>query len=140
MTFQTVTLQVPETIYQSASRTARAVKRPLEEILITVLKSSLPPLEGLPQGIIKELTALESFGDKQLWEVARSTLPDSRQRPLSRLLQKNQAGKLKDHERQKLDELIADAERLMLRKARAYVLLKWRGHAPAAVIEREHMT
>jgi len=140
MTFQTVTLQVPETIYQSASRTARAVKRPLEEVLITVLKSSLPPLEGLPQGIIKELTALESFDDKQLWEVARSALPDSRQKPLSRLLQKNQAGKLTDHERQKLDELIVDAERLMLRKARAYVLLKWRGHAPAAIIEREHMT
>jgi len=33
MTFETVTLQVPKPIYQSAWRTARAVKRPVEEIL-----------------------------------------------------------------------------------------------------------
>lgn len=139
MTFEAVTLQVPKPIYQSAWRTARAVKRPVEEILVTVLKSSLPSLEGLPEEIIKELTTLESRTDKQLWEVARSTLPAMQQRTLSRLLRKNQAEKLTERERQKLDEFIEESERLMLRRARAYVLLKWRGYAPAAIIEREHI-
>lgn len=138
MTFQTVTLQVPQSIYQSAWRTARAVKRPIEDFFVMVLKSSLPSLEGLPQKTVAELTALESCTDKQLLGAARSTLSIGQRRQLSRLLQKNQAGKLTKRERQKLDDLIAASDQLMLRRARAYVLLKWRGYAPAMTIEREH--
>ncbi|MCI0694528.1 hypothetical protein L0337_21275 [candidate division KSB1 bacterium] len=137
MNFQTVTLQVPKTIYQSARRTAKAVKRPLEDILVRVLKSSLPSLEGLPKEMTKELIGLESLDDAQLWTVARSTLPPPKQQKLSRLLRKNQAGTLTERERETLDELISESERLMLRKARAYALLKWRGYAPT-VIERDN--
>lgn len=137
MTFEPVTLNLPETIYQSAWRTAKAVRRPVEDILLSVIKSSLPPLEGLPPETINELTELESFADAQLWKVARSTLPESQQRKLSRLLRKNQAGTLTERERQTIDDLISESERLMLRKARAYVLLKWRGYAPVAM-ERDN--
>jgi hypothetical protein len=138
MTFQAVTLQLPETIYRSAWRTAKAKKRPIEEVLLTALKSSLPSLEGLSPEITRDLTRLESFTDAQLWAIARSVLPQPQQRRLRHLLRKNQAGTLTRRELQSLDELITESERLMLRKARAYVLLKWRGHAPAAVIEREN--
>ncbi|GEM_PF-267024 len=134
MTFEPVTLNLPETIYQSAWRTAKAVRRPVEDILLTVIKSSLPPLEGLPPEMISELTELESSADAQLWRVARSALPESQQRKLSRLLRKNQAGTLTERERQTLDDLSSESERLMLRKARAYVLLKWRGYAPATAL------
>jgi hypothetical protein len=133
MTFQPVTLNLPETIYQSAWRTAKAIKRPVEDILLTVIKSSLPPLEGLPPEVIEELTELESFADAQLSRVAQSTLPEPRQRKLSRLLRKNQAETLTERERHTLDDLISESERLMLRKARAYVLLKWRGYVPVAI-------
>jgi len=137
MTFEPVTLNLPETIYQSAWRTAKAVRRPVEDILLTVIKFSLPLLEGLPPEMINELTELESFADVQLWKVARSTLPELQQRKLSRLLRKNQAGILTEGERQTLDALISESKRLMLRKARAPVLLKWRGYAPV-VIERDN--
>jgi hypothetical protein len=56
-----------------------------------------------------------------------------KQQKLSRLLRKNQAGTLTERERKALDELISESERLMLRKARAYALLKWRGYAPAVM-------
>lgn len=137
MTFQTVTLQLPEAIYKSARRTAKVVKRPVEEVLLNVLKSSLPTLEGLPPDMARELTELEQLTDKKLWSVARSTLPETRQQRLSRLLQKNQAGTLTKREHRTLDALVSTSEILMLRKARAFVLLKWRGYAPATVIERE---
>jgi hypothetical protein len=136
MGFQTVTLQLPETIYQLVRRTAKAVKRPMKEVLVTILKSSLPSLEGVPPEITSELTKLEYLSDKQLWAAARGTLPRPQQRRLSSLLRKNQAGKLAKAEQQALDELISQSERLMLRKARAYALLKWRGYAPTAVVER----
>lgn len=123
MTFQTATLQVPRSIYQSAWRTARVVKRPIEDFFVMILQSSLPSLEGLPKKTIAELTALESYTDKQLWEAARSTLALAQRRLLSRLLDKNQAGKLTDRERQKLDELVAASDQLMLRRARGRGLM-----------------
>jgi hypothetical protein len=138
MALQTVTLQLPESMYQSARRTAKAVNQPIGEVLVTALKSTLPPLEGLAPEIITELTALEFLPDKQLWTMARSKLPQPQRRKLSHLLRKNQAGTLTEREERALDELIAESERLMLRKARAFVLLKWRGYAPAAGLAREN--
>ena len=135
MTFQTVTLQLPETIYKSARRTAKVVKRPVEEVLLNALSSSLPPLEGLSPATMRKLTMLESLNDKRLWAIARSTLPRLRQQKLSRLLEKNQAGALLESELQVLDKLISESELLMLRKARAFVLLKLRGYAPAVLVE-----
>lgn len=129
MSLQTVTLQVPQSIYNSARRTARVVRRPLAEILVTVLKSSLPALDGLPPQLATELTALESLDNERLSQVARGILPASQQRRLSALLRKNQAGKLTARERVALDDLVSEAEVLMLRKSRAYALLKWRGIA-----------
>ncbi len=129
MSLQTVTLQLPQSIYNSARRTARVVKRPLAEILVTVLRSSLPALDGLSLEIATELTALESLDNERLAQAARSMFPPSQQRRLSTLLRKNQAGKITAREQGTLDNLISEAELLMLRKSRAYALLKWRGLA-----------
>jgi len=95
--------------------------------LVTVLKSSLPALDGLSHEIATQLTALESLDNEHLLQVARGILPPSQQRRLSALLKKNQAGKLTARERVALDDLVSEAELLMLRKSHAYALLKWRG-------------
>jgi hypothetical protein len=47
---------------------------------------------------------------------------------LGRLLEKNRQGTLSEEEQTSLERLRSMADRLMLRKAYAYVLLKWRGH------------
>jgi hypothetical protein len=57
-----------------------------------------------------------------------STVPAAQQRELERLLCKNQAGTLTEREQQRLDKLQREADRVMLRKARATVLLRFRGH------------
>ncbi|KAA0223415.1 hypothetical protein EDS67_25825 [candidate division KSB1 bacterium] len=129
MGLHSVTLEVPENIYASAQRTAKAVRRSLEEVLVTALKTSLPPLDDLPVELLTELTALEHLDNSRLLALAQSTLPHTQQRKLSRLLRKNQAGKLNEREQLVLEALAAESERLMLRKARAYALLKWRGSA-----------
>ncbi len=116
MSLQAVTLQLPESIYKSARRTAQVVKRPLEEILVTVLRSSLPALDGLSPEIATELTALESLDNERLSQAAQSIFPPSQQRKLSALLRKNQTGKLTAREQGVLEALISEAERLMLRK------------------------
>ena len=113
MSLQAVTLQLPESIYTSARRTAQVVKRPLEEILVTVLRSSLPALDGLSHEIATQLTALESLDNERLSQAARSILSPSQQRRLSTLLRKNQASKLTAREAEALDKLISEAELLM---------------------------
>ncbi len=124
---QTVTLELPETIFLPAQRMAEAIQRPLAELLVRALKASLPPLEGLSPFLVAELVDLEKLDDKALRHVMLSQVPASRQRKLNLLLDKNKSGKLSESERAELAALQNDADRLMLRKARAAVLLRFRG-------------
>jgi len=125
---QTVTLELPQTIYLPVSRMAQATKRPLEDLLVCALKASLPPLDGLSSELVRELVKLERLDDESLWRVMVSRVPAAQQRKLDSLLRKNQAGTLTKREQQKLDRLQREADRVMLRKARAAVLLRFRGH------------
>jgi hypothetical protein len=137
MSVQTVTLHLPKTIYETASRTAEAIKRPVEEVLVTALNSFLPDIKELPSDLKNEMAELENFGDAQLWTIAHSTMPKLQRQKLSRLLQKNQAGTISEQDRQLLEDMVTKSERMTLKKARAYVLLKWRGHPINAMPKRE---
>lgn len=82
----------------------------------------------LPSPLHEELEALENLDDRALWKVAQSRLPPAHQRLYSRLLQKNSQGTIMVPEKKKLHTLGEEARRLTLKKAHAYMLLKWRGH------------
>ena len=83
---------------------------------------ALPTLEGLPPDVMQDLTALESLDDQALWRVMLETVPLDQQHQLHDLLTRNQAGLLTDPEREQLAILQQQADRIMLRKARAAVL------------------
>ena len=127
---QTVTLQLPEETLRRYQRGAKAAHKVLEEFLIERLADIAPPLvETLPSPLREELKDLETLDNPALMEVAQSRLPLARQRVYSRLLRKNGQATLSVHERNKLYELGEETRRLTLKKAHAYMLLKWRGHA-----------
>jgi hypothetical protein len=67
-------------------------------------------------------------------------VPAAQQRELDRLLRKNQAGALTEQERRKLDQLQREADHVMLRKARAAVLLRFRGHRLPKLEELRRLT
>jgi len=69
-----------------------------------------------------------SISDDDLWKIARGVFPTGHRRKYDRLLEKNSAGRLTAAEREQLQDLRLASECLMLRKAHAYALLKWRGH------------
>jgi hypothetical protein len=131
----TVTLELPDAIYSPAQRMAEAARRPLADVLVDALQASLPPLEGLPPALASELVGLEKLDDEALWQVMLSRVPADRQRRIHRLLQKNKAGKLAESERAELTTLQTEADRVMLRKARAAVLLRFRGRRLPTLIE-----
>ena len=125
---QTITLELPDTIYQPAQRMAAATRRSITEVLVAALKAFLPPLDDLPSELQTELSALEELDDQALWVVMQSQVPEKQQRKVSDLLQKRKVEKLKEAEQATLTALQDEADLLMLRKARAAVLLRFRGH------------
>lgn len=124
---QTVTVELPEDVYEHLKKAAEELGQPLEEVLTKAVQSGMPPsVEDLPEEQREAFAAMARMSDDELWEITRSSLPESKQRQLSRLLRKQQAGELTDEKRRKLDALHEEANSLTLRKAHAYALLKWR--------------
>ncbi len=123
-----VTLPVPPSVYRIAQRTAEATSRSIEKVLVDVLSAVSPISDDLPPELQAELDALAQMSDDELWKIARSTFPTDQRRQYDSLLEKNSAGTLTPAEREQLKELRLESERLMLQKAYAYALLKWRGH------------
>lgn len=124
---QMVSLPIPDELYEPLQRVARAAHQPLEAVLLKALQTSLPPLDGLPPDLNAELTRLENLDDNALQQVLLGTVPVAQQQELDALLNKNQAEGLSQDEKSRLADLTRTTDRIMLKKARASVLLRFRG-------------
>ena len=129
MTTRTVTLTLPEVIYERASETAQVVDRSLEQVLTQSIALSLPALEtDLPPAIRSELASLPLLSDDELWAIARSTMDEDQQTRLQDLAEAKKGRPLTPAEQSVLAQLMDEAEWVMLRKAEAYRLLARRGY------------
>jgi hypothetical protein len=136
MAGQTVILELPEAVYRRAERTARTTERAVESVLVDALHTTLPPpLDQGPAEWREGLEVLETLSTSALLQVARERLTAAQVRQYDRLLEKNRQGTLTSRERARLTQLHHVPDRIMLRRARAYILLKWRGHSVAEIIE-----
>ena len=135
---ESVTVQLPPEALHRFRRGAGAAGKPLEEFLLDRLMDAVPPLpENIPFPLRDELDALEQLDETALREVAESRLPPSHQRLYSSLLAKNAAETVTVEQRQQLHVLGDEARQLTLKKAHAYLLLKWRGHVIPSAGELE---
>jgi len=133
---QSVTLQLPEAIYERVRRAAEATKRPVEEVLVKTIEAVIPPsIDDLPLLYREEFISMESLSDNELLKVAESVMSPTQQRRYSFLLRKNQKGTLTEKEREELAQLGDEARKLTLRKSYAYAILKWRGHRISTLAE-----
>ena len=135
---QVVTLNLPDNFFQPLERTARATRQPIEKLLLDALRNSLPPLDGLPPEFIENLTTLESLEDAKLQTVMRETVPSKIQKEISALL--NKQDKRTAKETKKLADLQKQADLVMIRKARAAVLLRFRGQRLPTLAELENLS
>jgi hypothetical protein len=137
---QTITLTVPDRVFQPIQRVAEATDQPIEALLLTALEASLPPLEGLPPELMDDLTELERLDDQALWRVMAETVPLQTQRQIEELLRRNSAGSILETEREQLSLLQRQADLIMLRKARAANLLRFRGKRVPTLAELDQLT
>jgi len=126
---QTVTLELPKTLWEWAERTATVTQRPVEKVLVDSLSAAMPPpLDDVPEEYREELVLLETKNDADLWAITRLRMPPELIRQYDDLLEKNGGGTLTIQEQSALEQLRKNAERIMLMRARAFVLLQWRGY------------
>lgn len=129
MPAETITLEIPELLYQRLVNTARATQRPLQDIIVRALLLGSPPQwDDVPEEFQADLAPLDKLDDNTLWQIARSCKTVTDMERYNLLLEGNSNGTLTEAERLELITLRHDADLFMLRKAQAAVLLRWRGH------------
>lgn len=119
----TITLKLPEALVERADGAARAMHRPLEDILAAMLDGVLPALEDVPADMQAELVEMTWWDDATLMAAADKMLSEAEQRRMEEL---SATQLLSDTEREKLETLRSEYGRIMLRKARAMALLSIR--------------
>jgi hypothetical protein len=82
----------------------------------------------VPPEYQSDLALMDRLSDDALWQLVRLQKSAAEVVRYDELLLRNQAGTLTDTERVELNDLRTEAEGLMLRKAHAAALLRWRGH------------
>ena len=130
MTAHTITLALPEPIYQHLQNQAQITTRPLNDVIFQILSQTLPPEveDDLPFNYRIELESMAHLSDDVLWQIAQSTMNQDKVALYDILLARHKTGQLTPIGQKWLTQLREDAEQLMLRKAHAYAIIKNRGH------------
>ena len=129
MTTQNVTLPLPEHLYLRFEQVAKATQQSVTDVLLHAVEVGSPPSwEDVPSEFQADLAALDRLDDTVLWQIARSSQSGPEMGAYEDLLYKNANDVLTADEHRELSKLRYEADRLMLRKAHAAALLRWRGH------------
>lgn len=126
MGLKTVTLEIPDELYQSVQEAADATDRSLEAIVLGSLEllfkkpSPLSNLESL-------LNALSAYSTPELWAVVYRQLPWSQSARLRELSAKRNQAMLAEIESAELDQLVDLVDRYTLLRSEALMRLKERG-------------
>lgn len=125
---QSITLTLPEIIYERLRQAALAMRLPLDDVLVHALQVGSPPSwEDAPAQFQPDLAALDRLGDDDLWRIMRSTQLNQNWSRHHELLEENANGTITPSGRAELERLRTEADRFVLRKAHAAALLRWRG-------------
>jgi hypothetical protein len=128
MTVQSVTLNLPETIYEQIKRAAEKAQRPFEEVLLEAVAAVAPVVNVAPQQMQSALAQMAYLNDAALWQAARATIPDEQKERLEMLHLKQQQNMLTNEEKAEEQALLALYRETILVRAQAAVLLKQRGY------------
>ncbi len=128
MTYQTVTLNVPETVYQQIRKAAERIKRPVADILVEAITAAAPAMESARKKSRSALAQMAYLNDAALWQAARSTMPADQRERLEALHDAQQRRQLTDKERVEEQSALALYRETLLVRGQAAVLLKQRGY------------
>ena len=129
MPTHSVTIELPPAIFQQLKQVAVATRQPIEQLVMQSLASNLPPMPTVSSMELQnELLDFQQQPLEDVLQVAQSVIDEDTYRRQTELLERNQENRLTQEEQHELGELRELADSLMLRKAYAWAVLKWRGY------------
>lgn len=124
-----LTVELPESVFQQLTRIANLTHQSLETLVKQSIVSNLPPSpDHAPVQMQEELLQLQTMSVEELVKVANSVVPESQQKLHEELLEKNSSDMISSSERKELSNLRSTVDQLMLKKAYAWAILRWRGY------------
>jgi hypothetical protein len=128
MTSAQITISLPEPVLRQLMRISAATHQSLESLITQSVLSNLPPsTDNAPPELQPELLEMQAFSIQDLQAIAQSQIDPIQNERHTELLRQNADNRLTAAERQELSNLRQAADRLMLRKAYAWSILRWRG-------------
>src|SRR5262245_6780782 len=124
----TLTISLPEPLYERLRSRAERAGRSLEAEVAEVLAATVAESELLEPELEEELASMALLDDESLWRAAGNRLAADAVERLETLHLKAQDEGLSDAETQEAAALTRRYERGMLVRAEALYLLKQRGH------------
>ncbi|MFH1636628.1 MAG: hypothetical protein ABIG63_21815 [Chloroflexota bacterium] len=124
---QTITISLPENIYQQFERRSRQNRRAMADEVTAAVMEVLPDDESLPLDLERELAQLRLFANDDLHRAAQMMATDDESERMQQLTEKQQRIGLTPDERQAARLLSRFFNRIMLVRAEAAVLLQERG-------------
>lgn len=126
---QTITLELPESVYAQIERAAQKAHRPIDAVLTEAVTAAAPALENGPDALRPALAQLAYLNDAALWQAARATMTARQRRRLESLHDKQHREKLSDKEQSEEEKLLTLYRETVLVRAQAAALLHQRGYA-----------
>ena len=110
------------------SKLAQVTKRPLAEIRQEPLAHTLPALDDVPAEEGNVLAHMSTLDDAALWQASKITMPEGQQEELHALLDSQSAGALTPADAVRLQDLLDEYGRVLVRQSHAWLLLARRGY------------
>ena len=130
---QTVTITLPTPIYRYVKQQSQLTHRSIAEELVAVV-TDYSLQYALSNDIEQELTQLDLFTERELWQAAQTKVSSEATDAMQVLVEKQQREGLTDQERQQTQVLSHFFNRVMLIRAKAAAILKQRGHDVSTLV------
>ena len=128
MASHTITLNLPETVYEQIQQAAETARRPVNDVLVEAIAAVAPVVNTASDHLRAALAHMAYLNDAALWQTARTTMPPERRARLATLHDKQQYISLTPEEQAEEQALLRLYRETLLVRAQAAVLLKQRGY------------
>jgi hypothetical protein len=132
---KSMTLDLPDDLYEQVHQVAAQSQRPVERVVLESLRLLFVPPPS-DTDLASSLAALSGYADAQLWAVVYQRLAWPQSQRLHELSANKKLGRLTEDEQYELDDLLRSNDRAMLLRSEALRLLKNRGYDLEAYLKR----
>src|SRR5215475_10676153 len=128
MASHTITLNLPETVYEQIQQAAETARRPINDVLVEAIAAVAPVVNTASDHLRAALAHMAYLNDAALWQAARTTMSPEQRARLATLHDKQQYTSLTPEEQAEEQVLLRLYRETLLVRAQAAVLLKQRGY------------